>query len=56
MHFLTSDLNTMHTEALRAEARREAQAQAARQSQTARQSFSLSAFLHRLFAVPVRPA
>lgn len=56
MHFLTSDLNALHTEALRAEAKREAQARAARRSQSVRLSFSLRALLHRLFAVPVRTA
>ncbi|WP_019008793.1 hypothetical protein [Deinococcus aquatilis] len=56
MHFLTSDINVLHAEALRAEARRESQARAARQSQSVRSSFSFRALLHRLFAAPVRTA
>jgi hypothetical protein len=56
MHFLTAEINALHAEALRAEAKREAQARAARQSRPARPSFSLRAVLHRLFAAPVRPA
>ncbi|MDB5043961.1 MAG: hypothetical protein JWQ08_11 [Deinococcus sp.] len=56
MHFLTADINVQHAEALRAEAKREAQARAARQGQPQAPRRSLRALLHRLFAAPVRTA
>ncbi|UQN06039.1 hypothetical protein [Deinococcus sp. QL22] len=56
MHFLTAEINALHAEALRAEARREAQARAARQGQPQRPSFSFHALFQRLFAAPVHPA
>lgn len=56
MHFLTAEINALRAEALRAEAKREAQARAARQSRPLRPSFSLRTLFQRLFAAPVRPA
>ncbi|WP_157451109.1 hypothetical protein [Deinococcus puniceus] len=56
MHFLTVEISALHAEALRAEAKREAQARAARQGRPQRPGFSLRTVLHRLFAAPVRPA